>query len=55
MDMTRLVDSVQIPASMPEAHVPHGVTSVPKPFQLQVRMHWPAACMLNHATPRQGG
>jgi hypothetical protein len=40
LDTSRLLDSVQIPASMPEAHVPHGVTSVPKPFQLQV---WCAA------------
>jgi hypothetical protein len=37
LDLQRLLDSVGLGDGMPEASVPAGIKSAPKPFQLQVR------------------
>jgi hypothetical protein len=36
-DIQKLLDSVRLPADMPEAEVPAGVRSTPKAYQRQVR------------------
>jgi hypothetical protein len=41
LDLQRLLDSVHLAADMPQAGVPPGITSVPKPFQLQVSQRLP--------------
>ena len=40
--LPRLLAEARPPDAFPSAHVPHGITSIPKPFQLQVWEVWEA-------------